>query len=329
VGPGTLSKILADLPAMPSDRLLVGHGTYDDAGVYLLDEERALVQTVDFFTPIVDDPYLFGQIAAANALSDVYAMGATPLTALNIVCFPSRKLGPAVLREILRGGAEKVLEAGAVTVGGHTVEDEEPKFGLAVTGLVHPRRVMTNAGARPGDVLVLTKPLGTGVIATALKGEMAPPEAVAEAAAGMARLNREAAEVAAELELVACTDVTGFGLLGHAAEMALASGVGMRFWVEAVPLYPHARELAAMGLLPGGAHANRQHFGRLVRFDPGVAEVEQDLLFDPQTSGGLLLAVPPDKQEQCLARLAERGVAAAAVGEVVAAREIAVVRRRE
>ena len=318
MGPGTLAKILEHLPPMTDDRLLVGPETCDDAGVYLLDEERALIQTIDFFTPIVDDPYLFGQIAAANALSDVYAMGGVPLTAMNVVCFPSRKLDLGILREILRGGADKVREAGAVIVGGHTVEDAEPKYGLAVTGIVHPQKLMTNGGARPGEILILTKPLGSGIISTALKAGLAGPETIQTATAAMAALNRTAAEVALELGVRSCTDVTGFGLLGHAAEMALASGVGLRLWLEAIPVYPQALELAAMGLVPGGAYANRRFLAGRVSFAGDIKEAEQDLLFDPQTSGGLLFTVPADREEECLARLRERGARAAAVGEVVA-----------
>lgn len=330
MGPGTLAKVLEQLPPMPGEKLLVGVDTYDDAGVYMLDEERALIQTVDFFTPIVDDPYLYGQIAAANALSDVYAMGGTPLTAMNVVCFPSRKLDLGILREILRGGADKVLEAGAVVVGGHTIEDPEPKYGLAVTGIAHPGKLMTNNQARPGDVLILTKPIGSGIISTAIKAGMAGPEVVAEVTASMAALNREAAEVALEFGVRGCTDITGFGLLGHAAEMALASGVGLRFWVEEIPFYPQAKELAAMGFVPGGAYANRNFLAERVAFSSEVKEAEQDLLFDPQTSGGLLFAVPAAREKACLERLKERGVAASAVGEVVAEPrgQIAVVRRR-
>lgn len=321
---------MEQVPQMPSDRLLVGPETSDDAGVYLLDQERALIQTIDFFTPIVDDPYLFGQIAAANALSDVYAMGGMPLTAMNVVCFPSRKLDLGILREILRGGADKVLEAGAVVVGGHTVEDPEPKYGLAVTGIVHPDKLMTNARAQPGEVLILTKPLGSGIISTAIKAGMAGPKAVQTATAAMAALNRAAAEVALKLGVRSCTDVTGFGLLGHAAEMALASSVGLRFWLEAVPVYPQALELAAMGLVPGGAYANRSFLADRVSFAGDVNEAEQDLLFDPQTSGGLLFTVPAGREEECLNRLRERGVLAAVVGEVVAepAGRIEVVRVR-
>lgn len=316
MGPGTLTEVLAQLPPMPTENLLVGLENYDDAGVYRLDAERALIQTIDFFTPIVDDPYLFGQIAAANALSDVYAMGGVPLTAMNVVCFPARKLDLTVLREILRGGAEKVLEAGAVLVGGHSVEDPEPKYGLAVTGIVHPERLMTNSQAKPGDVLILTKPIGSGIISTAIKAGLARAEVVATVTASMATLNREAAAVAQELALRGCTDITGFGLLGHAAEMAQASGVALRFWVEAIPFYPQALELAEMGLVPGGTYANRNFLAPRVQIAAEVAEAEQDLLFDPQTSGGLLLAVPASREEECLERLAQRGVQGATIGEV-------------
>ena len=298
--------------------MLVGIDTLDDAGVYRLGPELALIQTVDFFTPVVDDPYLFGQIAAANALSDVYAMGGDPLTAMNIVCFPTRTGDPEVLAAILRGGLDKLKEAGAVLLGGHSVEDPEPKYGLAVTGVCHPERVITNAGARPGDLLVLTKPLGTGVITTALKAECAPPEAFRAAAETMAALNRDASLAMREVGVHACTDITGFGLLGHALEMARASGVALRFAAGAVPLLPFARDLAAQGFVPGGAYANRQHLAGHVTFDPGVPEELQMLLYDPQTSGGLLMAVAPERLAALLQALGQKQVTAAVIGRVAA-----------
>ncbi len=319
MGPGDLAQVLRHLPPLPRDpNVLVATETYDDAGVYRLTDELALVQTVDFFTPVVDDPYLFGQIAAANALSDVYAMGGRPLTALNIVGFPRERLGPEVLAEILRGGAEKVREAGAVLLGGHTVDDDEPKYGLAVTGLVHPDRVLTNAGARPGDQLVLTKPLGVGVITTALKRGAAPPEAVAAAVEAMCALNAAAAEEAQAVRAHACTDVTGFGLLGHAREMAAGSGVSLRLWADRVPLLPGSLELAEAGHICGGSRNNRRYLEPCVTFAPGVSEVMQALLGDAITSGGLLIAVPAQRAQELLDRLHDRGVSAAAlVGEVV------------
>lgn len=317
MGPGTLAKILDRLPPMVSDNLMIGLDTYDDAGVYRLDESRALIQTIDFFTPIVDDPYTFGQIAAANALSDVYAMGGVPLTAMNVVCFPSRKLGPEVLGEILRGGAEKVLEAGAVVIGGHSIEDAEPKYGLAVTGLAHPEHLMTNAQALPGQVLVLTKPLGTGIVSTGLKAGMASPLAVKAMLDSMVTLNRDAANLAKEMGVRGCTDVTGFGLLGHAAEMALASGVAIHFWVNQFRFLPEAPELAASGLVPAGAYANRDFLGDRVSFAEEVKEAERDLLFDPQTSGGLLIALDGPLAGKYLTLAEQKGIEAAVVGEVV------------
>lgn len=320
MGPGTLSQVLQMLPAqvLKSPDLIVGIESIDDAGVYRLTEEIALIQTVDFFTPIVNDPYLFGQIAAANALSDVYAMGGRPLTALNLVCFPSRKVDIAILREILRGGADKILEAGAVLVGGHSIEDEEPKYGLAVTGVVHPDKVVTNCGARPGDKLILTKPLGTGILATALKAELAGPEVEEEIAQWMAQLNREAAEAMVEVGVHACTDVTGFGLLGHCLELAQGSGVDVVLKSKEIPLLPGAMDFAAMGLVPAGAYANRRHSEGKVHFVGKIGEPLQDILYDPQTSGGLLIAVTGDKVSPLLAELHRRGVGAARIiGEVI------------
>lgn len=313
-----MARLLAKLPAVNDPRLLVGIEDAADAGVYLLNEEVALVQTVDFFTPVVDDPYLYGQIAAANSLSDVYAMGGQPLTALNIICYPTGCGDLETLEKILLGGAEKVREAGALLIGGHSVEDKEPKFGLAVTGVVHPARLVTNRGAREGDRLVLTKRLGTGVISTALKADLAPPEAVAEACREMAALNKDAAAAMLEAGATACTDITGFGLLGHALEMARASQVHLILNAAAVPLLPAARELAASGLLPAGAYSNREYVASCVSFDRDVPQVLQDLLYDPQTSGGLLIAAPSERVNLLLKALSKRGVAAAIIGTVAA-----------
>lgn len=301
-----MAHVLCQLPKPTDRRLLVGIDTADDAGVYQLNETTALIQTVDFFTPIVDDPYLFGQIAAANSLSDVYAMGGKPLTAMNIVGFPLGKLPGEVLKEILRGGQEKVTEAGAVLVGGHTIEDEEPKYGLSVTGIGHPERILTNAKACPGDVLLLTKPLGTGILTTAAKAELFL-EGVAAAIESMAALNRVAAEVIEAFPVHACTDITGFGLLGHAYEMAAGSKVDMDIWASQLPLLPQAAEAAAMGLVPAGAYRNREYI-KQVAFAPEVPETLRDVCFDPQTSGGLLISLPAQEGEALLQALQKAGL---------------------
>lgn len=293
----------------------MGIDTADDAGVYRLNDETALIQTLDFFTPIVDDPYLFGQIAATNSLSDVYAMGGKPLTAMNIVTFPICRLAPEVLLAILSGGQQKIAEAGAVMLGGHTIDDDEPKYGLSVTGVVHPDKVLTNAGAQPGDALILTKAIGTGVLYTALKAELFPA-GVAAAAASMTQLNRYAAEVMTRFPVHACTDITGFGLLGHAFELAAGSAVDLELDSRAVPLLPDAAEAAGMGLVPAGAYANRDYL-KQVEFQPDVPVNLQDLLFDPQTSGGLLISLAEDLAADLLTELHAAGVAVAAcIGRV-------------
>lgn len=307
--------MLDGLPQASDPRLLVGFNTADDAGVFQIGEGRALIQTVDFFTPIVDDPYDFGRIAAANALSDVYAMGGEPLTCLNVVCFPCHgDLG--VLREILRGGAEKISEAGAVLVGGHTVQDDEPKYGLSVTGLIDPKLLVTNAAARPGDRLILTKPLGTGIIATAIKGGAADPAAVSEAIRVMAALNRGAARAMSRVGVKAATDITGFGLVGHALELAEASGVTLSIAAATVPLLPGVRETAGRGLIPGGAHNNRKHALKRARVAGG--QIAELIFCGPETSGGLLMAVPADAAEGLAAELRRQAgsEAAAVIGEV-------------
>ena len=301
--------------------LIVGRDSADDAGVVRVRDDLALIQTVDFFTPIVDDPRTFGRIAAVNALSDVYAMGGQPLTAMNIVCFPKGRLPLEVLKEVLQGGYEVVDQAGALLVGGHSVEDPELKYGLSVTGTVHPDRVLTNAGARPGDRLILTKPLGTGVLATAIKGGMASPEAEAEAVGWMTTLNRDAAEAMQEVGVHACTDITGFGLLGHVLELATASGVSIELSASAVPLIQGTRELAAMGMIPAGSFANRRFCERAVTVAAGVDELVMDLLADAQTSGGLLIAVGDERAAELHEALEGRGVPHAEVGWVVGAGE--------
>ncbi len=287
-----------DLPV--DDRLLVGIDGADDAGVFRLDKSRALVQTVDFFTPMVDDPYIFGQVAAANALSDVYAMGGVPLTAMNLVAFPITRLDPGILREILKGGLDKVREAGAVLAGGHSIDDPEIKYGLAVTGEVHPEAFWTNRGARPGDLLLLTKPLGNGILATALKAGFATEEEISPALDWMVRLNRlppeeDAAAGGWRRAVHACTDVTGFGLIGHLREMIADERVGALVELHRVPLLERAEELCSLGMFPAGGHRNRDHFGRFLLGEDLADPLLRDILFDPQTSGGLLLAVAPDE----------------------------------
>lgn len=286
--------------------------------MYQVSDQLALVQTVDFITPIVDDPFLFGQIAATNALSDIYAMGGRPLTAMNLMGFPRRTLDLSVLTEILRGGLEKIHEAGAVLVGGHTVEDPELKYGLSVTGTVHPRKIVTNKGAQVGDVLILTKALGTGIISTAHKAEMAAAEVLRGAIASMTQLNDKAGGAMVESGAHAGTDITGFGLLGHAAEMARGCGRSLRLFYSSIPLLPGAKEYAAQGMVPDGAYCNQRHFGKEIYISAEVPELERIILFDPQTSGGLLVALPPVKEKEFLQRLRGEGMREAAlIGEVI------------
>ncbi len=310
---------------VPTDypEVLVGLGSPDDAAVYRLDAGRALIVTADFFTPIVDDAYEFGAIAAANALSDVFAMGGEPVLAINLVAFPPDL--PDVLAEVLRGGAEMVKGAGVALAGGHTIQDKEPKYGLAVIGLAHPDRLLTRAGARPGDALVLTKPLGTGVIVTAVKRGQADPAYLAGAVRWMTTLNRTASRIAVRLGLRGACDVTGFGLLGHAREMAMASGVGMEIRIRDVPLMEGARECARQWLFPRGSFCNRDFYLRHVRFADSIGEAMQMLLFDAQTSGGLLLAVPPETLQGLLDRLEAEGEPAWVIGQVVTERGIRIV----
>ena len=303
------------MPPIHDPRVLVGIDTADDAGVYLLNDETALIQTLDFFTPIVDDPYLFGQIAAANSLSDVYAMGGKPLTAMNIVMFPVCRLEADVLLAILSGGQQKIAEAGAVMVGGHTIDDDEPKYGLSVTGIAHPSRILTNDGAQPGDVLVLTKAIGTGVLNTALRADLFS-EGVAAAIASMTQLNRYAAEAMEKYTVHACTDITGFGLLGHTFELSSASGVDVDLDSTEIPLLPDAADAASMGLVPAGAYSNREYLKQVV-MDSSVPVNLQDLFYDPQTSGGLLISLPAAQAQDLLQDLRVAGcLAAACIGRV-------------
>ncbi|MBN1190903.1 MAG: selenide, water dikinase SelD [Dehalococcoidales bacterium] len=306
------------LPVMTDPNLIIGMERSEDAGVYKLSDELAIVQTVDFFTPIVDDPYQFGQIAVANSLSDVYAKGGKPLTAMNIVCFPVKTMDISVLRDILKGGLDKMLEAGVILVGGHSVEDNELKYGLSVTGTIHPSKVIRNTGCRPGDKLILTKPLGVGIINTALKGEMAERSAVDKAVRCMSTLNKKASELMQISGVNACTDVTGFGLIGHACEMIEDTGVGIIINANDVPYFPEARELAEMGLVPGGTHRNREYRKAMVKISEDLPVYINDILFDPQTSGGLLISLPSGNASALLSALHNGGVDdAAIIGEIV------------
>jgi selenide,water dikinase len=302
MGPGDLSLVLGPLPHTADPRLLVGHETFDDAGVFVISDDLALVQTVDFFAPILDDPYTFGWVAAANALSDVYAMGGEPLTALNIAAFPTGKLPLEVLTAILRGGHDAVRAAGAVVVGGHTVVDDEVKFGLAVTGRVHPKRMLTNAAARPGDRLVLTKPVGTGILATAAKRRDLADSDLEALIASMRAFNAAAARAAVDVGVACATDVTGFGLLGHASHIARASGVSLTLRVRDVPVLPGAREAWARGDRTGGAERNLQFLEQRVHWG-AATDQDRALLIDPQTSGGLLVAVPEARTPDYLSRV--------------------------
>lgn len=317
IGPADLMQVIRSLPqAVPNPDLLVGLDTSDDAGVYRLSDDLALVQTVDFFTPIVDDPYSFGQIAAANAISDIYAMGGKPLTVLNIVAFPITTLDKSILADILRGAADKVREAGATLVGGHSIDDKEPKFGMAVTGLVHPDKVRTNAGARAGDKLILTKPIGVGIMTTSIKKEALSPEEIERVTSVMASLNKTAAETMADYDVHAVTDVTGFGLMGHALEMAKGSRMGIRILQADVPVLPRVRELAEQGFVPGGTKNNHSHVEADIDFPAELDQIGRWILCDAVTSGGLLISVEPGQADSLLQALQEARVEAAIIGEV-------------
>ena len=314
VGAGVLAQLLGDLKVLQDPNLLVGFDKSDDASVYKVSDDLAIVQTVDFFPPIHDDPYTFGQIAAANALSDVYAMGGEPRLALNVMAVPKDMPSEAV-HELLRGGYEKAYEAGAIITGGHSILDDEPKYGLSVTGFVHPDRVLTNSGARPGDVLLLTKPLGIGILTTAAKVDMATPESAELAVRLMTTLNKGARDAMVKYRVHACTDVTGFSLMGHGLEMAQGSDVEMHIDVDAVDLIPEAVELARIGILPEGMYRNRSFAQPYV--DPGQVELaRQDVLYDPQTSGGLLIAVDPADADALYAELREAVPSAQRIGTV-------------
>lgn len=307
-----------EIPA--NDRVIVGMDSLDDAGVYKISDDLAIIQTVDFFTPIVDDPYRFGQIAAANALSDIYAMGGIPKTAMNLVGFPLKQMDISILRQIIQGGLDKMKEADVVLVGGHSVEDRELKYGLSVTGFVHPDRILTKKSISAGDRLVLTKPLGTGVINTAIKGGVASSEVIERVTQLMAALNRDAAEVMNKYRVHACTDITGFGLLGHLAEMIAGSGCGLRLDAESIPVLPEAIDYAAMGLLPGGAFKNKEFREPMVEFSSSVNPIVGDLLFDPQTSGGLLICLDKNEADKLVNELHQKGInKSAVIGQVISA----------
>jgi selenide,water dikinase len=317
LGPGDLDRALYGLELPFDPNVIVGMESRDDAGVYRLREDLAIIETVDYFTPIVNDPYDFGQIAAANAMSDVYAMGGRPVTAMNVVCFPRQTIDISVLRDILRGGIDKLSEARVSLLGGHSVDDQELKYGLCVIGIVHPRRVITKTGAMEGDVLVLTKPLGTGIISTAMKAGLVEKDIIAQLTRQMAALNKRASELMLDFPVHACTDVTGFGLLGHACEMIERTDVGFVICVSSVPLLPKIEEYAKSGLIPGGTYRNREFRSHMIEAE--ISDEMMLVLFDAQTSGGLLISLPEKDGEGLVRRMHEEGVEdAAIVGQVVA-----------
>ena len=315
VGAGTLAKMLDGFKTHYDPKLIVGYDKSDDASVYYLDENTALVQTTDFFPPIVDDPYLYGQIAATNAISDIYAMGGEPKLALNIMCV-SDKMGKKAVQEVLRGGYDKAYEAGLIITGGHTINGAEPIYGLAVSGFVHPQKVLTNSGAQPGDVLILTKPLGIGILTTSAKADMVEKDVMDRIYKQMATLNKAARDIMVKYSVHSCTDVTGFSLMGHGYEMAQGSGVTLHIKSAGVPYHPEAYELAEMGFIPAGAYRNREFAEAGVKNVAGISRALEDIFFDPQTSGGLLFAIPAEEADKCLAELKESVPAAAIIGYV-------------
>ena len=315
LGAGTLAKMLEGFKTHADPRLIVGYDKSDDASVYVLDENTALIQTTDFFPPIVDEPYLYGKIAATNALSDVYAMGGEPKLALNILC-AAEGMAEETIREILRGGYDAAYEAGAIITGGHTIRGAEPIYGLAVSGFVHPQKVLTNSAARPGDVLILTKPLGVGIITTGAKADMVEKTVMDRIYKQMATLNKAARDVMVKYDVHSCTDVTGFALLGHSFEMAQGSGCTVHLTVEEIPYHPEALELASMGLVPAGAYRNREYAQKAVGLRKNVNLAVQDILYDPQTSGGLLMAVAKEDAQKCLKEMQSVIPQAAIVGYV-------------
>lgn len=315
LGAGTLAKMLEGFRTHSDPRLIVGYDKSDDASVYVLDETTALIQTTDFFPPIVDDPYLYGKIAATNALSDVYAMGGEPKLALNILC-AAESMADETIRQILRGGYDAAYEAGAIITGGHTIKGAEPIYGLAVSGFVHPQNVLTNSNAKPGDVLILTKPLGVGILTTGAKADMVEKEVLDRIYAQMATLNKAARDIMVQYPVHSCTDVTGFGLMGHSFEMAQGSGCTIHIQTDRVPYHPEALELASMGLVPAGAYRNRQYAQAGAAVRGSISLALEDILYDPQTSGGLLFALPEAEAQSCLAQLRQTIPAAAIIGYV-------------
>jgi selenide,water dikinase len=318
LGPGDLDKALCGLPYIADPNLIVGLEKADDAAVYRLTDELAIVQTVDFITPIVDDPYHFGMIAAANAISDVYAMGGKPITAMNVVCFPSKTMDISILKQILSGALAKMREAEVTLVGGHSVQDNELKYGLSVTGIIHPQRIVTKSGARVGDKLILTKPLGTGIISTALKGGLADSKTIAKLTSVLATLNKKASELMVSVDAHACSDITGFGLLGHACEMALNSEVAIEIYSSMVPFFSEAADFAKMGLNPEGMYAIKEFRSKMIDVAGKVDDWMLDILFDPQTSGGLLISVSPQVADTLLNKLRQAGYEEAAIVGAVA-----------
>ena len=323
VGAGTLTKLLDGLKSHTDPKLIVGYEKSDDASVYKIDENTALIQTTDFFPPIVDDPYLYGKIAATNALSDVYAMGGEPKLALNIMCV-SENMDDDTVRQILRGGYDAAYDAGAIITGGHTIRGAEPIYGLAVSGFVHPGKVLTNSNAKPGDVLILTKPLGVGIITTAAKAELAEKSTMEKIYAQMATLNRTARDIMVKYPVSSCSDVTGFSLMGHSYEMAQGSGCSIHLRTKDIPFHPEAYEMAEMGFIPAGAYRNRAFAESNVRICGNVSRAMQDICYDPQTSGGLLMAVAAESAEECLRELQSVIPCAAIIGCVTGRQEAAI-----
>lgn len=317
IGPGDLEEVLKGLSLPVDPNLLLGSEDWSDAGIYRLDDTTALVESLDFFTPIVDDPYDFGKIAVANSLSDIYAVGGKPLLALNIVCFPIKDMDKTILREILRGGLDKLNEAGVIMLGGHSVEDPEIKYGVAVTGVVHPEKFVTNRGAKKGDLLVLTKPIGTGILSTALKGKLLDRETTRCLITTMEKLNKRASELMMEIGVNGCTDITGFGLLGHCIEMARASKVTIKLFKDKIPLLPRVYDFASMGIVPAGGRRNINYCDKLLE-KGNTDAITLDILADPQTSGGLLISLPKKNAELLVSKLREEGnKEASIIGEVL------------
>lgn len=326
VGAGTLSRLLEGFRTHSDPRLIVGYDKSDDASVYVINEDTALVQTTDFFPPIVDDPFLFGQIAAANAISDVYAMGGEPKLALNLMCVAD-SMDDATVREILRGGYSKAYEAGVIISGGHTIHGAEPIYGLAVTGFVDPARVLTNAGAKPGDILILTKKLGVGILTTAGKADigLVGEDLMKRLQLQMATLNKAARDVMVKYPVHGCTDVTGFSLMGHSYEMAQGSGCTLHIQTDRVPFHPEATEMAEMGFIPAGAYRNREYAGENVRVSEGISRAMQDILYDPQTSGGLMISVPEEDGKRMLEEMQTAVPDAAMIGYVTEKEDVDIV----